>query len=79
MIEVLEHLSDPAETLKEIRRVLKPGGSLYLTTPNRLWPLEQHGVRLGNRRWPSYALPGITWIKPLHKRVSNFGAFSRRK
>ena len=33
MFAVLEHLSFPKETLLEINRVLKNGGSLYLTTP----------------------------------------------
>lgn len=35
MIEVLEHLADLAGTLKEIYRVLAPGGQLFITTPNR--------------------------------------------
>jgi SAM-dependent methyltransferase len=35
--EVLEHLRiNPVLTLKEIRRVIKPGGKMLLTTPNGL-------------------------------------------
>lgn len=43
--EVLEHLSNPRITLKEINRVLKGGGTLVLTTPNR----ASLGTRLGFR------------------------------
>lgn len=34
MIEVIEHLPDPAATLAEIFRILKPGGWITVTTPN---------------------------------------------
>jgi len=34
--EVIEHLEEPAILLKEINRVLKRGGKLILTTPNRM-------------------------------------------
>lgn len=78
MIEVLEHIDDIPRALKEVARVLRPDGTLLITTPNRLWPFEQHGVSIQGRRLPGYALPGLTWVKPLHKRLSNSGAFTRR-
>ena len=34
--QVVEHLTDEAGYFREISRVLKPGGSALLTTPNRL-------------------------------------------
>ncbi|MBE0645280.1 MAG: class I SAM-dependent methyltransferase [Bacteroidetes bacterium] len=36
-IEVIEHLMDPVSTLQEINRVLKPGGELFISTPNAAW------------------------------------------
>jgi 2-polyprenyl-3-methyl-5-hydroxy-6-metoxy-1,4-benzoquinol methylase len=32
--EVIEHVSNPYETLSEVHRVLKRGGSLFISTPN---------------------------------------------
>lgn len=36
--EVLEHLKDERKALQEISRVLKPGGKLVLTVPNKNYP-----------------------------------------
>lgn len=36
MLEVIEHLADIPHILREIERVLAPGGTAIITTPNRL-------------------------------------------
>lgn len=41
-LSVFEHLSNPVVSLKEIIRVLRPKGKLWLVFPNRLYPFEGH-------------------------------------
>ena len=35
--EVIEHTVNPKQAVKELSRVLKPGGILILTVPNKIW------------------------------------------
>jgi SAM-dependent methyltransferase len=75
-IEVVEHIDDLPRALAEIARVLKPGGAFSLTTPNRWFPFETHGVLVRGRRRSPLVAPGVTWIRPLHRRVSDARTFT---
>lgn len=75
-IEVLEHVTELDQALREIRRVLKPSGRLAITTPNRWFPFETHGVLVGGRRYPPARAPGVTWIRPVHRRFSDARTFT---
>jgi SAM-dependent methyltransferase len=42
--EVLEHVVDDALAVREMLRVLRPGGRIVLFVPNRGYPFETHGI-----------------------------------
>ena len=42
--EVLEHVQEDAQAVREMVRVLRPGGRIVLFVPNRGYPFETHGI-----------------------------------
>jgi SAM-dependent methyltransferase len=50
-LQVYEHVPDDERMMSEIFRVLKPGGYVIFSGPNRLFPIEPH-----------YFLPFLHWL-----------------
>ncbi len=49
--QVYEHVPDDQVMMDEIYRILKPGGIVFLSGPNKLFPIELH-----------YAMPFLHWL-----------------
>jgi SAM-dependent methyltransferase len=63
MSELIEHLVDTDAALEEVHRVLKPGGSLLLSTPNLAAWYNRGLVALG--------------VQPVFSEVSLYGVYGR--
>ncbi len=75
--EVIEHTPDPRASVHELMRVLKPGGILALTVPNRLWLFS---VTVAN--WlkirPYYGYENWVWLQQLQTWVPESGGIIER-
>jgi ubiquinone/menaquinone biosynthesis C-methylase UbiE len=65
--ELLEHVQNWSQVLLEAIRVIKPGGMLYLSTTNKLCPLQEE-----------FTLPAYSWYPgPLKRRYERLAVTSR--
>ncbi len=65
--ELLEHVPNWEDCLDEAARVVKPGGFLYLTTTNKLCPVQQE-----------FTLPGYSWYPaPLKRHYERLAVSTR--
>ena len=59
--EVLEHINEPSDALKEIYRIIKPGGKLFITTT------QCHGLHQEPHNYFNYLSYGLEYILKKNK------------
>jgi ubiquinone/menaquinone biosynthesis C-methylase UbiE len=78
--DVLEHVEDEQQTLSEIARVLRPGGVLSISVPNKWYLMEVHGFRLKPESLPWNRVPLLSWLPtPIHERYAHARIYTKRR
>lgn len=49
-LDLIEHLDDDLSALREMHRICKPGGHVFITVPAYRWLWSEHDEALGHRR-----------------------------
>jgi len=76
--EVFEHCERPDLMMIECFRILKPGGQMVLSVPNKWWIFETHGANLPLLLWNR--VPFFSWLpKNLHDRWAKAYIFSKKE
>lgn len=60
--EVLEHVPHDDRGIREVHRILKPGGVAVIFSPNRLYPFETHGVSLRSGAKVPHYTPFVPYV-----------------
>jgi glycosyltransferase involved in cell wall biosynthesis/SAM-dependent methyltransferase len=58
--DVIEHVRSPMDFLKEIHRLLKPGGALFIATPS----IGSWSARLMRQKWMEFKAEHLTYFAP---------------
>ena len=58
--DVIEHVRDPLAFLREIHRLLKPGGAIFIATPS----LASWSAKLLKRNWMEFKPEHLTYFEP---------------
>jgi len=75
-IEVLEHLDDIHAGIMEIKRILSKKGIVYITVPNKYFPLETHHVYLFNKPVDGRFIPLLSMFDRIHNKIGSARRFS---
>ena len=77
--EVIEHTQDPALSVRQLVSVLKPGGMLAISCPNRKWIFLLHLVQILGLRKHYQGFENWLWPKELLKLLETSGMTIERK
>lgn len=82
ILEAMEHIQNPENALKEAKRVLKSSGLLLVSVPNKLYPLEMHGFKIGKIVFHGFygSVPFFSWVPHLiRKRFETARIYTKRE
>ena len=84
--DVIEHCADDVEALREVRRVLRPGGRLFMSVPAYQWAWTDFDVHNGHYRRYTRAravaaveAAGLEVLRATHAFATVFPAFTAQR